>query len=71
MIGEVAPVGCLEERQVGGVPGRDPPQRVAAAEDMSGVDGAGGKRFRRAQVQLRGGERADEREALAEGASRD
>lgn len=50
MVGEVAPVGGREQVEVGDVAGRDPAEPVGAAEDVGGVDGAGGERFGGAEV---------------------
>src|SRR5205085_3356080 len=50
--------------------GLEPTDAVGAAQDVGRVDGAGAERLRRRQLELGRGERADEREALAEGAAR-
>ena len=70
MVREVAPVGRVEERDVGAVTGREPADPVGASEHVSRVDRAGGEGLRRGQMELRRRERADERQALTEGTAR-
>src|SRR6188508_463970 len=45
VIGEVAPVGSVEQDDVGVEAGRDPPLAVGAAENVSGIDRASGQRL--------------------------
>src|SRR6185312_14016961 len=70
VIGEVAPVGGVEEDDVGGIAGSEPTDTVRAAEHVRRVDCARGECFRGTHVHLRAGERAHDRQALAEGAPR-
>src|ERR671919_2375174 len=70
MVGEVAPVGDVEEHEVGVETGLDPPGAVGAAEYVRGVDRAGRERLGGRHSQLRAREAHDHREALAEGATR-
>src|SRR5436190_18797213 len=52
VIGEIAPVGSVEENDVRAVAGGEPPDAVGAAEAMGGVHRAGGEGFRRRHLQL-------------------
>src|ERR671918_136405 len=70
MVGEVAPVGDVEEHEVGLETGLDPSCAVAAAKDVRGVDRAGRERLGRRHPHLRAREAHDDWEALAEGAAR-
>ena len=70
MVREVAPVGRVEQDDVGAVARREPPEPVGAAEHVRRVDRAGRERLRRRELQLRRRERAAERQALAERAAR-
>src|SRR5438067_1475020 len=66
----MAPVGRVDEHEVGDEPRRQPSEPIGTTEDESGVDRAGGERLRGRKVKLRRGERADERQALAKGTAR-
>ena len=66
----MAPVGRTEQHEVGAVAGREPAETVGAPEHVRRVDGARRQCLRRREPQLRRGERAAERQALAEGAAR-
>src|SRR5215217_7581462 len=70
VVRQVAPVRHVEEDDVGTVARREPTDRARATENVCGVHGAGGQRLGRREPELRGGERADERQALAERAPR-
>ena len=65
VVREVAPVGCVDQDEVGPEPGGDP-ATVVEAEDVGGVDGAGGQCLLGREGELGACERADDREALAE-----
>src|SRR6187549_1410519 len=69
VVGQVAPVGGVEQDDVGVVAGREAPDPVGSAEDVCGVDGARGEGFRGGHVHLRAREGHDKRQAFAEGAA--
>ena len=65
VVREMAPVGRVEQDQVGIEAGRDAAGPVGPAEHVRGVDGASRQRLRGRQVELRRCQPADERKALA------
>ena len=69
VVGEIAPVGGVQQDQVGVVARCEPAFAVRPAEHVGGVDRARAERLGGRELQLGGGERADEWEALAEGAA--
>src|SRR6185503_20299014 len=52
VVGQVAPVGGVEQDDVGVVAGREAPDPVGSAEDVCGVDGARGEGFHGGHVHL-------------------
>src|SRR3954466_16108996 len=70
VVGEIPPVGCVEEHDVRVVAGSEAPQPPGPTEDICRVDSAGRKGLRGRKLELSRRERAHEREALAGGAAR-
>src|SRR3990170_8780716 len=70
VVGEVAPVGRVEEHGVGRVPDGEPAEPVGPPEHVGGVDGARRERLAGREAKLGARERTDHGKALAERAPR-
>ena len=69
MVGEIAPVGCAEQRHVGPHPGREP-AAVGRADHVRRVDRHRDEGLLGGEVELRAGERCNQRQAGRERAAR-
>src|SRR5918997_5695274 len=69
VVGEVAPVGCVEEEDVGPIAGREAPD-VRKVEDVGGVGGAGVQGLGGGETEAGAGEVHGQGEGLGKGAAR-